>query len=129
MPFEEPKSAEGVERETHEEAHFEANMLRTKLRELIDREPTAEDYDKALQAVEETKRFAEEEPEFDKILYRLLRIGNKYFNDAADGLLWLVTLGNRPNHLDQISREDSLKMFDDAAARLEELRAKAGVRS
>lgn len=104
-------------------------MLRAKLGELFDREPTAEDYDKALKAVEEIKQLAEEEPQFDKLLYELLRIGNKYFNDAADGLLWILTFGARPNELDKINREDSLQMFHDAATRLEHLKRKAEIES
>jgi hypothetical protein len=127
MSFKKPRPAEMPEPLAPEKAQLESRMLRVKLAELVGREPTTEDYDKALQAVEEVKQLAEGEPQFDKLLYELLRIGNKYFNDAADGLLWIFTLGARPNELDKVNREDSLEMFRDAAARLEDLKRKAEI--
>jgi hypothetical protein len=108
-----------------DEAHAEANMLRVKLKEIVHREPTSEDYDKALQAVEEMKRLAEEEPAFAKVLHEAARIGNRYFQDAAEGLLWALTLGKRPDERDLLNREEFLNMFEDAASQLEVLKKDA----
>ena len=129
MSFESPRSAGYPEPLPDDVAHVEANMVRTKLRELVDHEPTARDYDRALLAIEEMRQLAEEEPQFDKILNKLFRIGNKYFNEAADSLLWLATLGARPDESDRSFREHTLQMFHDAAGRLDELKKKAETES
>lgn len=125
MSFEKREAVEKPEPLDEDEAHLEANMLRVRLREIVGHEPTADDYEKAFRAVEEVKRLAEEEPHFDKILFKVARIGNKYFNDTADGLLWILSLGRRPNEQDKDVRAHSLRMFEDASVQLETLRRKA----
>lgn len=125
MSFENRGAAKGSERLEEPEAQLEANMVKMKLAQMIRHEPTAADYDRALQAVEEIKRLAEEEPQFDKIALRIAQIGNKYFNDVADGLLWIFTLGRLPDERTRQGREMSLHAFDDAQARLEQLRRQA----
>ena len=88
---------EGADQSNEEEAHEEANMLRAKigispesgkvegldLRQ--DREPTAEDYDKAVEAVEELRQIAEQEPNGVKILEKV--------NDAVGSLIKIPTFG------------------------------------
>ena len=71
------------------------------------------------------KQLAEEEPDFAKVLHETARIGNKYFEDATDGLLWILTLGKRPNQQDVLDRERSLRMFEDAAEQLKALKEQA----
>jgi hypothetical protein len=116
---------EQSERLDEASAHDEAKMLKVKLAEIVNREPIAEDYEKALQAVEDIKRYASEEPTFDKIVFRVFQIGNKYFNNSADGLLWLLTLGARPDEGDKASADWQLHRFDDASARLQQLKEQA----
>ena len=130
MSFESPeieKQEVAKERPRDEsEAHDEANMLRVKLKEMVHHEPTAEDYAKALQAVEEMRQLAEEEPAFEKIVYRVSRIGHEFFQNAADGALLYLTFGIRPNEKDATARQEMLdNSFVDAARRLEQLKAKA----
>jgi hypothetical protein len=83
-------SIEGPKRLSQDEAHDEANMLRAKVgvspetgkipeavspfyeRDYVEgKEPSAEDYDNALAALEELKKIAEEEPDTVKILHKL----------------------------------------------------------
>ncbi|MGC1684863.1 MAG: hypothetical protein WA734_04535 [Candidatus Acidiferrales bacterium] len=104
------------------EAREDGDMLRAKLKEMVGHEPTAEDYDRALQAVEEMKKLAEEEPQFDRIFFKMMRIGNKYFQGMADGLLSLLSMDKRPNESDLENRNWHLHMFEDATSRLQELR-------
>ena len=106
-------------------AHDEARMLKTKLQEIVNHEPTAEDYEKARQAVEEIKELASEEPAFDRIVFRAFQIGNKYFNNAADGLLWMMTIGARPDESDKANDSFYLHRFDDASSRLRQLKEQA----
>ena len=80
-----------------EEAHEEANMMRSKLRvspesgkiegfdPRQDREPTAKDYEEALTAVENLKRMAEEDP--DSLATW------KKVNDVIDRLIFLPGWG------------------------------------
>lgn len=113
------------ERLNQGDAHNEANLLKAKLAEMLKREPNSEDYQKAFDAVEEMRRVASEEPNFDKIVFKIFQIGNRYFNNAADGLLWVLTLGERPDQSDEANREWHLRRFDDASSRLRELGAEA----
>lgn len=102
-----------------EEAQVEANMLRVKLKEVVGHEPTAEDYDKALAAVEEMKEAAAKEPEFDKHFFQVLQIGSKYFDKGIDALVKVITLGKLP------IEGDRRNMFEDAELRLKQLREQA----
>lgn len=107
------------------EAYDEASLLRAKLREIVNRDPTVEDYDNALQAVDELKRLAESEPEFDKMFLRIMQIGNRYLHVGIDGLLSLVAPGTKRNSA-KLSTEDwHVHMFDDASSRLKDLRDEA----
>jgi hypothetical protein len=108
-----------------EEAQMEANMVRVRLKEAIGHEPTGEDYDNALRAVEEIKELAANESEFDKNFFHVLQIGNKYFQGAADVLLKVITLGKRPNESDVENVEYHRHMFDDAETNLRQLKEKA----
>jgi hypothetical protein len=140
MPVENPRPV------SEEEAHDEANMLRTKIgvspksgkveepdmRQ--DREPTAEDYDRALAAVDELKRIAEEEPNGLKLLEKA--------NSAVDSLLKIPTFGvlflTRVSHSligpepggpkERWKRNagitDLIAEFDDAKGQLQTLKAK-----
>lgn len=75
--FEAPNDSEQL---SEEAAHEEANLLRAQMNvspetgkmqgpdPRLDREPTPEDYDKALEAVEELKRVVRENPESLEVL-------------------------------------------------------------
>lgn len=88
-----------------ERAHEEANMMRAWLNrnrdhipslvnrvfdfenwnKFIDRKETPEDYDKALKAVEEIEKLAEEEPATAKVLYG---VGRALHNAVLPGFAW-----------------------------------------
>ena len=125
MSFENPKN-ENDGRMELEEAQTEANMIRVKMKEMVDHEPTAEDYDNALMAVEEMKELAASESNSEKVFFKLMQIGNKYFQKVPDGLVWLLRLGNYPRDQRDVEvREFHLHMFDDAEASLKKLKEEA----
>ena len=97
-------------------------MVRLKVQEIVGHEPTAEDYTHALQAVEEMRELAANEPDFDKIVGKMFQIGNKYFQQGVGGFVRILSLGRRPDP--QVS-DWHLHMFDDAQARLEQLKKEA----
>lgn len=110
-----------------EEGQEEAALLRAWLKESTGHEPTAQDYDHALHAVEEIKQLAEIEPAFDKVLFRIAQIGNKYFQGATDVLFRVIMLGKRPNESDRVNSEHHYHMFDDAVADLRHLKERAEI--
>ncbi len=91
---------------SEEEAHEEANILRAKvgispesgkvegldLRQ--DREPTAEDYDKALAAVEKLKHLAKEDPEALKVWNRVTDAIDRLITLPGHGLLFLARVSH-----------------------------------
>jgi len=99
-------------------------MIRVKLEEAVGHEPTASDYDRALKAVEEIKKLAEEEPQFDKVFLKMFQIGNKYFQNIVDVPLWILTLGKKPDSTDRADNWHR-HMFDDAEKALHDLKEEA----
>lgn len=138
----EPEKAEDA-RLSEDEARKEASMLRAKMDvnpawgtirkedpryrgEFDEVEPTAEDYDKAFEAIEELKKAAEEEPVTMKVLYKLGRIAHK---SALAVPIMLMAFGDLlppssggNSSLREANEEFlSTKVFEDAAARLRKM--------
>lgn len=109
-----------------EEAQQEANMMRVKIAEMIGHEPTAEDYENALTAVEEMKDAAENETETDneKRAIKVLQVGAKYWSKGIDLLYKTITLGLGKQKIEE-DDDAYLHMFDTAKQRLELLKKKA----
>ena len=140
MPIEKPEPL------SEEAAHEEANMVRAKLgvspetgkiegldmRE--DHEPTAEDYDKALAAVEELKRIAEEEPASLKVmakvsnamemLVRIPGLGVMFLTRVSHALIGPEPGGPKERWKRNEVLTDLVKEFDDAESQLRRLKAK-----
>jgi hypothetical protein len=125
-----PSQTEGTEdsRMGLEEAQGEANMMRVQFAEALGHEPTAEDYDNALKAVEEIKEEAANESDVDKALFGATRIIDKYFiNASATALIKVFTAGKYPwNEQQRKNDEDRAHNFDDAAEKLRQLKKEAG---
>ena len=122
VPKELQNAEMGESRLPLEEARLEANMIRVKLKEILKREPTAEDYGNAYLAVEEMKDLAIKEPLSELMFFKLVQIGNKYFHGAAEGLVRLLTLGSRqPDGKWSELNESYLHRFDDAMAKFQYL--------
>ena len=98
----------GEERLSPEEAQHEADMIRVKLKEALKHEPTLKDYRNAYKAVEEMKGAAFGEPVGEYLFFKLLQIGNKYFQGAAEGIE--SSLGQKPKSDEKVKamRESSL---------------------
>jgi hypothetical protein len=113
----------GEERMGLEEAQEEAGMMKVRLAEIVGHEPTSEDYDKALEVVEEMKAAAENETDFDKALIAVNRVGIKYYaGPIVDIFVRAVTLGKfNVTHWAQ-GRGD---IFDSAEKKLEKLKQAA----
>jgi hypothetical protein len=135
---------------SEEEAHEEANMVRAKIGvspesgkvelrgegpvQREDREPTAEDYDKALAAVEELKRVAEEEPNALKILNRVSNAVETLVRIPGFGVAFLMRLshalagvepgGPKERWKRSAVLTEALAEFDDAESQLRRLKAK-----
>jgi len=118
------------------EAQEEANMMRAKLEANPERtgqvmetgeKITAEDYDKALEVVEEMKRMAEEEPASKKVMYEMARLATKSKYGIRIGLTYLSTLPDAfwatAGLKDE--RKEALGKLDDAASELRKLKAEA----
>jgi hypothetical protein len=109
-------------------AQEEANMMKAKLEgDELGRKLTAEDYDKALEVVEEIKRMAEEEPTTEKILFKFARLTAKSAYGVQKILTYLSTLPDSFIATGGIKREEkeTLKKFEDAASELRKLRDEA----
>ena len=126
-----------------EDAQQEANMVRAKMgaspetgkipRNWIEaedpkwgKEPTAEDYEDALGAVEEMKRLAKEEPSTEKVLKLIGRIAER----TRDGTMVLLrALSPMPNGIDSQrfleKHESIMDQLEDASNKLNELKNKA----
>ncbi|MDP2598688.1 MAG: hypothetical protein Q8P49_02570 [Candidatus Liptonbacteria bacterium] len=114
------------ERFSHEEARLEANMIRVKLKEALKHEPTAEDYDKALAMIEEMKIEALTEPESDEAdqtIFRLMQIGQKYFDKGVEGLVRLLSFGLAKGDPNFAKRR--AEIWDDAETKLNRLKEEA----
>jgi len=131
---------------SEEEAHEEANVLRAKIGvspeggkvegpdQREDREATAEDYDKAMTAVEELKRMAEEEPNALKILNRVTNAAETLVRIPGFGVAFLMRLshalagpepgGPKERWKRSAALTEALAEFDDAASQLRRLKAK-----
>jgi hypothetical protein len=107
------------------EAHDEANLLRAKLREIVNRDPTPEDYDNALRAVNELKRLAENEPEFERIFLRMIQVANKYLHIGIDRLMSLLAPEIEEDPANISTKDWHTHMFDDASSRLKNLKDEA----
>lgn len=129
-----------------EEAHTEANMLRAKIGvspesgrvqgpdQREDREPTPEDYDKALEAVEDLKRLAAEEPNALKILNRVSNAAELLLRIPGFGVAFLMRVshalagpesgGPKERWKRSAVLTDAMTEFDDAASQLRRLKAK-----
>lgn len=129
-----------------EEAHEEANVLRAKIGvspesgkvegpdQREDRQPTMEDYDEALAAVEELKRLTEAEPETVKILNRVSNAAETLIKIPGFGVAFLMRLshalagpepgGPRERWKRSAALTDAMAEFDDAASQLRRLKAK-----
>ncbi len=115
----------GEKRLSPEEASLEANMMRIKLKEVLDREPTSEDYDNALKMVEEMKVAAliEKRTDGEAAFLKLVQIGDKYFNKGVEKLVRLFSLGfvkSDPKFIQE--REE---FWDDAETKLNRLKQQA----
>ncbi len=121
-----------------DEAHEEANMMNVKLgvdtyfggmREKNGRKPTAEDYDKALEVVEQMKKMAEEEPLTEKVFSKISRLAVKvgfgiaevFVVMAAPGAAMVTGTATKLEY----KKEDVLKKLEDASTKLRELKAEA----
>ena len=131
---------------SEEEAHEEANALRAKigvspesgkvegLDQREDREVTAEDYDKALAAVEELKRLTEEEPNAVKILNRVSNAAEMLLRIPGFGVMFLARvshalIGPEPGGPGERWRRNEvltslMTEFDDAESQLRRLKTK-----
>ena len=116
MSFEHPANKDSARMELAE-AQMEANMMRVKMKEIVDHEPTSEDYDKALQTVEEMKEAAANESDADKAFFKMMQIGNKYFTK--------LILGEGTTPKDKEWTKHLMHMFDDAEASLNQLKKEA----
>jgi hypothetical protein len=143
--FEGPKGAEPLDEDA---AHEEANMLRAQmyvspetgkiaqsLDSREDREPTAEDYDKALEAIEELKRIAQEQPESLYLMQRLNEsirtltglggLGMGYLLRASSALHGLNKPGGVKAAWERASViTDMGQWFDDTEQELRDLKAR-----
>jgi hypothetical protein len=130
-----------------QEAHEEANILRAKigispesgkvegLDLRHDREPMAEDYDKALEAVEKLKRLAKEEPDALKVWNRVNNAIDRLITLPGHGLLFLARvthalMGPEPGGPKERWRRNAditepMAEFDGIERELRMLRAKA----
>lgn len=122
-----------------EKAHEEANMMRVKLgidprfgwkmeNGRHEGRPTAEDYDKALEVVEEMKSIAEKEPLTKKVLLELARLATKSAFGVYKGFASIASgpwAGDTAVREIDRTEEGVLNEFDDAASELRKLRAEA----
>ncbi len=143
--FESPKGAEPL---SEEAAHEEANILRAQMNASSetgkvmqsldareDREATAEDYDKALAAVEELKRLVEEQPESLELMQKLNKPVEQLIGAGALGVMFLMRVSAA---LSRIGKPGGVKegwdrtsimteigpLFDDAERQLADLKAR-----
>ena len=126
------------------EAQEEANMLRTKIgiapetgkkedhdqsyvREMfghdIGEEPSPEDYDHALEAVEEMKRLSEEEPKGEKLMNELKRIASKT-KITGIVLINLFAIAGGSGSF-ELSHQRRMQELEDASQRLKDLKKEA----
>ncbi len=129
---------------SEEEAHEEANMLRASLginpesgkiiretrgflpwqKHFEHLEPTAEDYDRALESVQELRKLSEEEPEVEKALYKVGRViqrGGQILNLALVSVGFII---GPPRHFADFldyQRANRQKLAD-AEKRLQDLK-------
>ena len=140
MNFEKPTEPLNVD-----EAHEEANMMKVLARAnhdqheniLASEKPadwnmetknlTAEDYDKALEVVEEMKKMVEEEPLTEKVIFKLARLSAKSVYGFQKLLTHLSTLPDSFIATGGIIREENetLKKLNDASSELQKLKAEA----
>ena len=118
MSFENKKSQKDSPL-NNENAQEEANMMRV-LVEDLGHEPTSEDYDNALAAIENLREFADEN---ESAFLDMLAIGNKYFQGGISTILKLITFNKFKES--PKTREFHMHMFDSSKHRLERLKEKA----
>ncbi len=143
--FENPKGAEPLSKEA---AHEEANLLRAQmnvspetgkvmqsLEPKEDREATAEEYDKALAAVEDLKRLVEEQPESLKLMQKLNKPVEQLISTGGLGVMFLMRASAA---LSRLGKPGGVKrgwdrasilteigpLFDDAERQLRDLKAR-----
>jgi hypothetical protein len=119
------------------DAKDEANMMESKLgvmpdfygymRESKRGKPTAEDYDKALEVVEEIKKMAEEEPLTKKILTEIARLAVKSSLGVAEVFAAMAGISgvSGPAEIIYQKKIKVLESLEDASTKLKGLKAEA----
>jgi hypothetical protein len=105
-----------------EDAQMEANMMRVKLKEVVGHEPTKEDYDKALQMVEELKKSAANESDAERAFIKMVQVGDRFFGEAAEILIRAITFGAKP---DGGTSQARMHVLDNYQQRFEKLKSDA----
>lgn len=125
-PQEEILSEQEVGQEPLEntDAQEKANMMRTILAKELKHEPTAEDYNNALQAVEELEKRAKLEPNWEKNFFNLVRSSTRAVEFTADTLLRIITLNKFPFPEDR-GESPNIQTLSDAAYQLKKLKEEA----
>lgn len=138
MNFEEPKM-EIKKPLSKNEAHDEANMMNVKLAEEPDWynkvkrvngeqkwSPKAEDYDRALEVVEEVKKMVEEEPLTEKVLTNIARLAVKSSFGVAEVFAAMAGISGVSGPAEMIYQKKIkiLENLDDASKKLSDLKAK-----
>jgi hypothetical protein len=119
-----------------DEAHDEANMMNVKLkvdprfgdiREKHGEKPTAEDYDKALEIVEQMKKMAEEEPLTEKVFSGMSRLAVKAGFGTAEVFGAMAGIGGASGPAEMIDQKKIkvLENLEDASTKLKKLKAEA----
>jgi len=118
-----------------DEAHDEANMMNVLLkvdpwfggmREKHGKKPTAEDYDKALEVVEQMKKMAEEEPLTEKALAQVARLAVKGGLGTAEVFAAMSGVGiHGPAEIIYQKKLKVLENLEDASIKFKKLKAEA----
>lgn len=120
-----------------EKAQEEANMMWTinkksetdygryleKMGYKSEERPTVEDYDKALELIEEMKRLADEEPKAKKIFYKLVRAANRGVQALLLGLGIISSrIINGDSRVFFEMFDEGIKKFEDAEKKLRDMK-------
>jgi len=102
--------------------------------EPFSRKTTPEDYDRALEAVEELRQLAEREPDVLKALFKIARVANKSI-EGVSYVLSILFVDIPKNIIDgqagaipkekAINHEEMMHRFEDVAFKLNELKKQA----
>ena len=113
-----------------EEAQEKANMMKAvaeKASSKSEEKLSKEDYDRALEVVEEIKKMAEKEPTTEKILFKLSRLVTKSAYGVQICLTYLSTLPDKFIATSGLieDRDKTLEKFNDATLELQRLKNEA----